>query len=56
MGLTVKEAESIKLEPDVYSRCVATAKGYYRMLQRQREIEEKIDRLKERIEAIGKPH
>ena len=28
--------------PDVYSRCVATAKGYYRMLQRQREIEEEI--------------
>ena len=81
--MTVKDAENIKLDPDVYSRCVATAKGYYRMLQRQKEIEEeiadvqimlwqmellygygcteheierKIDRLKERIEAIRKPH
>lgn len=40
--MTVKDAENIKLDPDVYSRCVATAKGYYRMLQRQREIEEEI--------------
>ena len=40
--LTIKEAENIKLDPDVYSRCVATAKGYYRMLQRQKEIEEEI--------------
>lgn len=40
--MTVKEAENIKLDPDVYSRCVATAKGYYRMLQRQKEIEEEI--------------
>jgi len=40
--VTVKDAENIKLDPDVYSRCVATAKGYYRMLQRQREIEEEI--------------
>lgn len=40
--LTTKEVENIKLDPDVYSRCVATAKGYYRMLQRQKEIEEEI--------------
>ena len=40
--MTVKDAENIKLDPDVYSRCVATAKGYYRMLQRQKEIEEEI--------------
>ncbi len=40
--MTTKEVENIKLDPDVYSRCVATAKGYYRMLQRQKEIEEEI--------------
>ena len=40
--MTIKDAENIKLDPDVYSRCVATAKGYYRMLQRQKEIEEEI--------------
>lgn len=40
--MTVKDAENIKLDPDVYSRCVATAKGYYRMLRRQKEIEEEI--------------
>ena len=32
----------MKLEPDIYTRCVSIAKAYYRMLRRRDEIDEEI--------------
>lgn len=32
----------MKLDQDTYSRCLATAKGYYRDIRRRKEIEEEI--------------
>lgn len=33
---------NVKLDDDVYSRCLATAKGYYTMLRRRKKIEDEI--------------
>ena len=34
--------KNIRLDGDIYGRCLNTAKGYYQMLRRRREIEEEI--------------
>ena len=39
----------MKLDQDIYSRCLATAKGYYRDIRRKKEIEREI------IKASKKP-
>lgn len=41
-GKGVVNIKNVRLDGDIYGRCLNTAKGYYQMLRRRREIEEEI--------------